>query len=57
MDLLLIATMLIGLWAFYAVVGNERERRVQKLQFELGSGATHSPTPRPQQTEEIPVIG
>jgi hypothetical protein len=56
MDLLLIATILIGLWAFYAVVGNERERRVQKLQFELDQ-ARRTADAQSQQSEEIPVIG
>ena len=56
MDLLLIASMVIGVWAFFAVVGNERERRIQKLNYELEQ-ARRAAEAQATQPVEIPVIG
>jgi hypothetical protein len=55
MDLLLLASMLIGLWAFFAIVGNERERRVQKAQFEIDQ-AQRLAEAQIQKAAEIPVL-
>ena len=59
MDLLLLASMLIGLWAFFAIMGNERQRRVQKLQYEIDLAARRATEAQAQgpAPEEIPVIG
>jgi hypothetical protein len=55
MDLLLIASMLIGLWAFFAILGNERERLVQKAQYELEQ-ARRQAEAQAQKAHEIPVL-
>ena len=55
MDLLLLASMLIGLWAFFVITGNERGRRIQKLQFEIDQAARLAAA-QAQKTAEIPVL-
>lgn len=56
MDLLLIGSMVVGLWAFFAIVGNERQRRVQKLQYEIDLAARRQAEATAQKAEEIPVL-
>jgi hypothetical protein len=57
MDLLLIASMIVGLWAFFAVVGNERQRRMQVLQNEMDRAARLEAESKAQKPQEIPVLG
>jgi hypothetical protein len=56
MDMLLIASMIVGVWAFFAIVGNERQRRVQELLCELDR-ARREAEMKAQMVEEVPVLG
>jgi hypothetical protein len=56
MDLLLLASMVVGVWAFFAITGNERERRIQKLQYELEQ-ARRAAEAQAKKVDDIPVLG
>lgn len=55
MDLLLLTSMLVGIWAFFAITGNERQRRIQKLQFELDQ-ARRLADAQAKKVDDIPVL-
>jgi hypothetical protein len=55
MDLFLIATGVIGVWAFFAIVGNERQRRLQRLELELLQARQRALAEAAKQ-QDIPVL-
>lgn len=56
MDVLLIASMIVGLWAFFAIVGNERQRRIEKFDFERLQ-AQRLAEAQAMKAAEIPTLG